>query len=107
MTNPIYKGDNTAAFGNNFITIELDNPLGYTVSKVEFVVNGGCPKIPPIENPAFPLYVNFTSQQTAQLKPNNVGQLVVWDAEGRQKTCEGKVVFSAQNGVISNVGSCC
>lgn len=107
MANPIYKGDDTSAFGNNFITIELDNPLGYTVSKVEFVVNGGCPKIPAIENPQFPLIINFDSWQTAQLRPNNVGQLVVWDEDGRQKTCQGKVLFSAQNGVLSNVGYCC
>ncbi len=107
MANPIYKGDNTAAFGNNFITIELDNPLGYTVSKCEFVVNGGAPKIPPIEDPQFPLIINFDSRQTTQLRPNNVGQLVVWDAEGRQKTCQGKVLFTAQDGVISNVGCCC
>lgn len=106
MTQPIYKGDNTAAFGNNFLTIELENPLGYAVSKAEFVINGGCPKIPPFENPEFPLIVNFNSQQSAQLKPNNVGQLVVWDEQGRQKTCQGKVTFTAQNGVINGGCNC-
>ena len=103
--NSIYKGDNTAAFGNNFITIELDNPLGYEISKAQFVVNGGCPYIAPIENPDFPLLINFSSEQTAKLRASNVGQLVVWDSQGRQKTCQGQIVFSAQNGVISN-GRC-
>lgn len=106
MTNPIYKGDNTAAFGGNFITIELDNPLGYTISKAQFVVNGGCPYIPPRENPDFPFIVNFDGEQTKQLKPTNVGQLVVWDAEGRQKTCQGQIVFTAQNGVINGGCNC-
>lgn len=102
----IFKGDNTAAFGGNFLTIELENPLGYSISKAEFVVNNRCPKIPPFENPEFPLIVNFNSQQSAQLKPNNVGQLVVWDEQGRQKTCQGKVIFTAQNGVINGGCNC-
>ena len=40
MTNPVFMGDNTGAFGNSFITINLDNPLEYEVSKAIFVC--GC-----------------------------------------------------------------
>lgn len=106
VSEPIYKGDNTAAFGNNYITIYLNNPLEYPVSKAEFVVNNGCPKLQPIENPVFPLVINFTSEQTAQLQANNTGKLVVWDSQGRQLTCKGTLTFSAQNGVIYNGCQC-
>ena len=37
--NPIFKTDDTAAFGNNFITINLDNPQGYEITKAVFVCN--------------------------------------------------------------------
>lgn len=98
-TNAIYKGDNTAAFGNNFITINLNNPLGYTVSKAILVC--GCIQ-KTFENPEFPLIINLTSQETNQLRSSNVCYLVVFDSEGRQKTCNGTITFKAQNGVICN-----
>lgn len=99
----IYKGDNTAAFGNNFITITLNNPLGYTVSKVVFVC--GCIQ-KSYNNPEFPLVINFTSEETSKFGAVNVGYLVAYDAQGRQKTCNGKVMFNAVNGVIQNVKCC-
>lgn len=105
MTQAIYKGDNTGAFGNNFITINLDNPLGFTISKAIFVC--GCiQKI--FENPTFPLVINLTSEETKTLKPSNICYLVVFDSDGRQKTCKGTLTFSAQNGVLGvNNGTCC
>lgn len=99
QNNTIYKGDNTAAFGGSFITINLINPLGYTVSKVIFVC--GCIQ-KTFENPVFPLVVNFTSEETKRLNANNVCQLVAYDEQGRQKTCTGTLVFPAKNGVICN-----
>lgn len=102
MTNPIYKGDDTAAFNNAvFIFIELDNPNGYTISKAIFVC--GCIK-KPYNNPTFPLKINFTSQETKQLKigNQNVCYLVVYDEQGRQRTCQGTLTFSAKSGVICN-----
>lgn len=101
---PIFKGDSTAAFGNNFITINLNNPLGFPISKAIFVC--GCVK-KTFENPIFPLVINFTSQETSNFKPSNVCYLVVFDSEGRQKTCKGSLTFKAQNGVLSNNGTCC
>ena len=103
-----YKGDDTGAFGNNFITIRLKNPQNYVVSKAQFVVNGGCPYLEPIINPTFPMVVNFTSEQTQQLRSTNVGNLVTWDSQDRQKTCKGSITFDFKNGVISNVRrNCC
>lgn len=103
MTNAIFKGDNTGAFGNSFITINLNNPLGYPISKAIFVC--GCfQKI--FENPVFPLVINFTSEETKKLNISNVCYLVVFDSLGRQKTCKGTLIFKAQNGVLSD-GTCC
>ena len=93
----IYKGDNTGAFGNNFITINLNNPEGYTISKAVFVC--GCVK-KTFENPNFPLIVNFTSDETSKFRPSNICHLVVYDNEGKQKTCTGTLTFDAQSGVI-------
>ena len=103
MTGAIYKGDNTGAFGNNFITINLDNPLGYTVSKAIFVC--GCIQ-KTFENPIFPLIINLNSEETANLRSVNTCYLVVFDSNGLQKTCKGTLTFKAQNGVIGN-GTCC
>lgn len=104
MTNAIYMGDDTAAFGNNFITINLENPLGYPISKATFVC--GCIK-KTFENPTFPLVINFTSGETATLRTTNTCYLVVYDSQGRQKTCKGNLTFKAQNGVIPQNGICC
>ena len=98
-TTSIYKGDNTGAFGNQFITINLENPQEYPISKAIFVC--GCiQKV--FENPQFPLMVNFSSDETSKLRPSNVCHLVVFDANGKQKTCTGTLTFSAQSGVICN-----
>lgn len=106
MTNPVFKGDDTGSFGNNFITINLDNPQGYVISKAIFVC--GCIQ-KPFNNPTFPLRVNFDSQETQKLRlgNQNVCYLVVYDSEGRQQTCQGTLTFGTKDGVINNGGSCC
>lgn len=94
----IYKGDDTGAFGNNFLTIELEDEVGVEISKAQLVC--GCYKSKIIENPQFPLTFNFDSEETKKLNFKNTCFLIVWDAEGRQTTCEGSVTFEAKNGVI-------
>ena len=105
MTNNIFKGDDTGVFGNTFITVNLKNPLGYVVSKAIFVC--GCIQ-KPFDNPVFPLGINLDSQETAKLNYTNVCYLVVFDENGLQKTCNGTLTFSAQNGVLGqNDRTCC
>ena len=41
-SNAVFKGDDTAAFGNNFIKITIQNPDRYPISKIEAVTNSGC-----------------------------------------------------------------
>lgn len=103
-TNAIYKGDDSGAFGNNFITINLANPNNYEVSKVIFVC--GCIQ-KPFNNPVFPLTINLSSEETEKLRSSNVCYLVAYDSQGRQKTCKGTLTFNAQNGVLPNGRICC
>ena len=98
---PLFKGDDSGAFGNNFITINLENPLEYPISKAIFVC--GCITKEYI-NPVFPWVINFSSAETSHLKATNICYLVVYDSEGRQRTCKGTLTFKAQNGVICNGG---
>lgn len=104
MINTVYKTDDTGAFGNTFITVNLENPLGYTISKAIFVC-GSIQKT--FENPVFPLEINLDSQETAKLNYANVCYLVVFDENGLQKTCNGTFTFPAQNGVLRNGRTCC
>lgn len=93
-----YRTDNTAAFGNNFITINLvDNPLNVQVSRADFIVGCICKRF---DSPVFPLIVNFTPEELQKLDIINVGYLKVYDMENRPKVCEGQVVFKLKNGVI-------
>lgn len=96
---PIFKGDNSGAFGNSFITINLENPLDYPISKAIFVC--GCIK-KTFVNPVFPIVINFSEQETSNFRSLNTCYLVVYDQQGRQKTCQGSLTFKAQNGVICN-----
>ena len=109
--NPVFKGDNTGAFGNTFITITVNNPLLYPISKLVFVTNGGCC----ISNKEFTdenyfqtetteLIVNYSSDETTKLNSTNVGNLVAFDMQGRQLTCPQALVFYAKNGVITKNG---
>lgn len=97
MNNRVFKGDNTGAFDNDFLEIELENPNNYTISKAIFV----CGKIKKVyENPVFPLKINLDEAETSKLKYSNNCYLVVYDAEGRQETCEGTLTFFGEKGVL-------
>ena len=109
---PIYKGDDTAAFGSNFLTILVKNPDLYKISKLIFVVNDGIIK-KTFTDPNFfqvaetTLSVNFDSSETVLLSPTNTGKLIAYDGEGLQETCVQSVTFYAQKGVICNAQCCC
>lgn len=92
-----FKGDDTNAFGKTFITIELDNPYEFEISKAIFIV--GCIK-KEFENPVFPLRINFTSEESKKLQFKNTAYLVVFDSESRQQTCERTLTFPMKEGVI-------
>lgn len=85
----LVRGDDTDAFGNEFITIELDDePQGIT--KAEF--RSGV-VIKTYDNPTFPLDISLTAQETALLKCQNECFLAIYDNMGRKWTCEGTLEF--------------
>lgn len=93
----IFKGDNSAAFGRNFITIHLNNPYEFEVTKAIFKC--GC-IVKEFENPIFPLRISFDEEETKQFNFNNVCYLAVFDSMGRKRTCKGKLNFTAQGQVV-------
>lgn len=99
----IHKGDNTAAFGRNYITVEIENPYDVEVSKVEFVC--GC-IVKEYPNPEFPLRINFNSKETAKLNYVNTGYLIAYDSKNRPTTCKGSITFYVIDGVIKPHGKC-
>lgn len=112
-SNAIFKGDSTAAFGGNFLTIKVLNPKLYKISKLLFCVNGGTIQKPfkgadynYFQSEEIILTVNFTSQETQRLSASNVGNLIAYDENGLQETCVQSVRFNAQNGVICNAKCC-
>lgn len=94
MSNEIFQGDNTAAFGGNFLIIRITTPSGIipTISKSELKI--GC-IYKTFINPTFPLIVNLSENETEKLQASNTAYLAVWDNEGRKKTCVGKITFNA------------
>ena len=108
-SNAVFKGDNTAAFGGNFITIKVKNPQLYKISKLLFSANSGIIQKPfkgedynYFQLEEIILVVNFDSNETKKLSATNVGNLIAYDENGLQETCVQSVKFYAQNGVISN-----
>ena len=88
----IYRGDDTDAFDNEFITVELDEaPEGIT--KAEFRAGN---VLKEYENPTFPLPISLTSAETMSLREENCCYLAIYDSEGRKWTCEGTLSFSTQ-----------
>ena len=88
----IFQGDNTAAFGGNFLIISISTESGIipTISKAELKI--GCIE-KSFKNPIFPMTINLNEDETAHLKSENTAYLAVWDAEGRKKTCQGQITF--------------
>ena len=89
----LFRGDNTAAFGNNLLTIRLNNDTGYRVTKAVLRVGVITKKW---DNPTFPMIINLTEAETAQLQSVNQAYLACWDEDGRKQTCEGTITITSR-----------
>lgn len=113
--NSIYRGDDTAAFGHNFIRVKIKNPALYPLSKIEAVTNGGCCiKNIEITDPdnfkheEITLFINYDSDDTQKLYLGaNTLNMVAYDMQNRRYTCKQTFIFYAQNGVITKNGKRC
>lgn len=98
MSYKYYKGDDFNSFNQEWVQIQLDIPVDWTVYKAEFKV-GNLPVMRFI-NPVFPLDVSLTSEQTANLKDINTCYLAIYDEEGRKQTLDGSWTFTAEDEVV-------
>lgn len=94
----INRGDNTKAFGGDFLRIYLNNPNKLVITKAIFQVNGCLEK--EFIDPIFPLRVNFTGEDTYKLQQMNVCKLALWDSHGRRRTADGKFTFFVKENMI-------
>ena len=96
----IYKGDDTNAFGQNFIKINRpQNSDGYTISKVVFQC-GPIQKV--YVRPTFPIYVNFSSEESKRLPSVAECYMQVFDEKGLRTTCNGTLTFTAKAQAVSD-----
>ena len=94
----IYKGDDTDAFNQEFIKINVDVPVDWTITKAEFKVGQLAPMV--FLNPEFPIYAKLSANQTIKLKDINTCYLAIYDARGRKQTLEGSISFKAKEEVV-------
>ena len=95
----IRKGDDTNAFDFGFLTINLNNPDEYTISKAEIRI-GALTKT--VENPEFPLEISLNKEETMMLSScgGNECYMAIYDEQGRKYTCEGSLTFNASPKVV-------
>lgn len=96
----INRGDNTGAFGNDFLRIYLNNPNNLYIQKAVFQINDDLTK--EYYDPIFPLRVNFTGAETNLLRQVNICKLALWDEFGRRRTADGKFTFFVKENRISD-----
>lgn len=94
----LYRGDDTNAFGKEFLTIELENEKEFIVTKAEFQC-GTLLRV--LENPVFPIQIALDRAETKQLRNENLCYLRVYDENGLRETCEGTLVIETQKEVIN------
>ncbi len=92
INSSLYRGDDTLAFGGNFIRIDIENNTQFNIIKAEWKC-GVIKKV--FNNPQFPLMINLTSDESEKLNTQNTCYLAVYDDLGRKKTCEGSLTFTS------------
>lgn len=95
----IYKGDDTNAFGENFLKISLKNDANLNISKVIFQC-GPVQKV--FVRPTFPIYVNFSHAESNRLPHDGECYLQIFDEKGLRKTVEGSISITAKAKVVSD-----
>lgn len=96
----INRGDNTGAFGNDFLRIYINNPNNLFIKRALVQINGNLEK--EFYEPAFPLRINFSGAETELLEQINVCKLVLWDEYGRRRTADGKFTFFVKENPINS-----
>ena len=93
----ITRGDDTGAFGQDWLKVNVDIPATWIVSRAELRIGD---LLLSMESPEFPMLINLTSSQTAQLKDKNACYLALYDEDGLKQTIEGTYTFSTRKQVV-------
>lgn len=93
----ITRGDDTGAFGQHWLKVNVDIPVTWVVSRAELRVGS---LLLDFEEPEFPMLVNLTSSQTAQLKDSNACYIALYDEDGLKQTIEGTYTFPTRKQVV-------
>lgn len=72
----IRKGDDTDAFGFAWLTVNLENPQGFEITKAEIRI-GTIKKI--FNNPVFPLSISLNRLETEKLNEQNMCYMAIYD----------------------------
>lgn len=104
ITTEIYKGDDTGAFGRQYIKINA--PVGVDSSLISKIVFqcGNVQK--EILTPKFPCYVNFSSEETKLFTYRNDCYLQIFDSEDRKITLKGNLTVLANKQVVNDCSTC-
>ena len=93
----IIRGDDTNAFGQDWLKINVDIPQTWNVSKAEVKIGS---LLLSFEEPEFPIVINLTSSQTEQLKDSNTCYLALYDENNLKQTIEGTYTFKTRKQVV-------
>ena len=94
---PIFRGDDTGAFGQNWLRVNVDIPPTWIVSRAEMKIGN---ILLNFESPEFPIIVNLTSAQTEQLNDSNTCYIALYDEDNLKKTIEGTYCFKTRKRVV-------
>ena len=97
MENDLYRGDDTDAFGQDYMNINVNVPDGWVVKKAEWRAGN---VLKTFENPVFPISVVLNKTESIKLQNVNVCYLAIYDEQGRKQTCEGSLKFMTRAEVV-------
>lgn len=109
--NAIYRGDNTRAFNQDWLVINANIPEGWVITKAEFKCGPILKTYPENEGDIveFPLYVDLSEEETAQLQCENECHLAIYDnyvdpktgePKPRKATCDGTIKVNSKKEVV-------
>ncbi len=92
----VWDNDDTDSFGHHLAKVKLKNAENYTIPKAIFECG---PEQIIINNPVFPFFVDFTSEEVSRLYSSNKCFLILYDAENKQRTIQlGMIVEKKKRG---------
>lgn len=95
--NILYRGDDTDAFGQEYMTINVNIPEGWVVKKAEWRAGS---VLKEFKNPVFPISIVLDSSESAKLQNINVCYLALYDEQDRKQTCQGSLKFATREEVV-------